>query len=201
MIDNSFRMPLIYKKMSKKGLLDQNTLLWLDEMEWIPIDKILDYDYEEGESRFIVPFAHTARYDKWVWIINDKNEEYKVGLCETIEDKGIYYAKNMEDAILRHIIEYLASADFYKNNLNATSYQKNETELKKIIYEWKNQLRGILCDEYVEMIESFEKLELKNCSHNQGDWDALLSYEERDELINKYLSFDLLDKEFVHYEQ
>lgn len=74
-------------------------------MEWMPIDKIKQYEYDEGETKSIVPFAITGAGDKWVWVVNDENKEYCVGLCEGAESNGIYYAKNTEDAILKQIIE------------------------------------------------------------------------------------------------
>lgn len=189
-----FDIPVIYKKMSAAGLLNSDTILWLDDMEWIPIERIQEYEYEEGESRFIIPFAHTARDDKWVWVKDD--DEYRVGLCENAEINGVYYANNTEDAIMRNIIEYLSSADFYRNKDEALSYQISEDELKKRINNWKNQLNSIICNKYIDLLESFGRLTLKKCKHENGDWDALLSYEERDDLLERYIKFDMINQEF-----
>ena len=195
-----FEIPLIYKKMGKSGLFNPETFLWMDDMKWIPLERISEYDYQDGESKSIVPFAHTARYDKWVWVLDEDNTDYKVGLCEEAEITGAYYAKNTEDAILRNIIEYLASADFYIDKNDSASYQISEDELKKRIYTWKNQLTGIICDEYMDLIDSFTCINLKSCTHVNGDWIALLSYEERDSLIDKYIRFEMLDQEFPWFD-
>lgn len=195
MIKN-FKIPFIYMKMNDFGLLSKDNYLWLDDMEWISIDQIPNYKYEEDESNYIIPFAHTARFDKWVWVFDENNNDYMVGLCENSEMNGIYYSQNTEDAIIRNIIEYLSSADFYKNKANALSYQKSEIELKSLITNWKNQLSGILCDKYVDLINYFSCLSLKEFSHLHGEWYALLSYEERDELIEKYINFDKINQEF-----
>ena len=191
-----FHIPSIYIKMNELGLLDQKNYLWIDDMEWMPIEKIVNYEYEEGESKYIIPFAHTPRYDKWVWIFNELNDKYAVGLCESSELNGVYYAKNTEDAIMRNIIEYLSSADFYKNIDNAFSYQKSEKEIEILIESWCKKLKGILCDKYIELIRSFGNLKLKECTHINGKWDAFLSYEERDELIDKYIKFEKINDEF-----
>lgn len=62
---NISRIPGLYRKMDEYGLLKPETYLWLDDMEWLSIKQISEYEYEEGEIKDIVPFAHTARYDKW----------------------------------------------------------------------------------------------------------------------------------------
>lgn len=201
MIDKNYIIPLVYQKMNERGYINaQNaSYLWLNEMEWMPIDEIEEYEYDEGETRSIIPFAITGAGDKWVWVVADKGEEYSVGLCERAESNGIYYAKNTEDAILRQIIEYAASSNFYLVKEEAESYQINEVELKILLEKWKNNLRGIINDEYIAIIEKLSGLSLKHIKCQYGEWDALLTLEEQDELIDKYIKFDLLDKEFEWY--
>ena len=130
MIDKNYIIPSVYQKMDECGFFNLETYLWLDDMEWMSIDKIREYEYDEGESRLIIPFATTAGGDKWVWVVNDKHKEYSVGLCENAEVNGIYYAENTEDAILRHIIEYVTGSHFYLIKEEAESYQISEHELK-----------------------------------------------------------------------
>ena len=60
MLSEVFRIPEIYTEMSRKGFFNKDTFLWLNDMEWIPIEKIGDYEYEDGESRSVVPFAFTG---------------------------------------------------------------------------------------------------------------------------------------------
>ena len=76
MIDKNYNIPLVYQKMNERGYTNaQNDLyLWLNEMEWIPINKIKEYEYDEGETKSIVPFAITGAGDKWVWIVADNGE-------------------------------------------------------------------------------------------------------------------------------
>ena len=156
MIDRNYKIPLVYQKLDEKGYTNaRNDLyLWLNEMEWMPINKIEEYEYDEGESKSIVPFAITGAGDKWVWVVADNGEEYSVGLCERAETTGIYYAKNTEDAILRQIIEYVASSNFYLVEDEAESYQINEKELKTQLEEWKNNFSGIINDEYINITQT-----------------------------------------------
>lgn len=43
--------------------------MWLFDMEWLTADNILNYQYEEGENRNLVPFAHTGGGDKRAWFM------------------------------------------------------------------------------------------------------------------------------------
>lgn len=196
MVSKDFRIPEIYSRMSQKGFFSKQTFLWLHEMEWIPIERIEDYEYEDGESRSIVPFAFTGGGDKWVWVLKEGEVDYPVGLCQGCEVNGIYYARNTQDAILRQIIEYVSGSNFYVNAEEAESYQFSETELKEQLKTWKNRFEGILCKEYIEIISSFISLPLKHIESKYGEWYALFSLEEQDEMIKQYLDFDLFDETF-----
>lgn len=201
MINKHYIIPSVYQKMNEKGFITPNndSYLWLNEMEWMPIDMINEYEYDESESKSIVPFAITGGGDKWVWVLNDENNEYCVGLCERAEVNGTYYARNTEDAIFRQIIEYVSDSNFYFIKEEAKSYQVNEEELKIQLEGWKNSFKGILNDVYIDIIDKLSKLSLKYIKCQYGEWYALLTLEEQDELINKYIKFDMLDKEFERY--
>ena len=65
---------------------------------------------------------------------------------------------------------------------------------------WKNNFRGIIKDQYIiNIIEQLSELSLKHIKCEYVEWYALLNLEEQDELINKYIKFDLLDEEFQWY--
>ncbi len=200
MIDKNFNIPVLYQKMNERGYTNAQSdfYLWLNEMEWLPIDKIEAYEHYKGEKRSIVPFALTGAGDKWVWVVSDSGEEYPVGLCENAEPTGVYYAKNTEEAILRQIIEYAASSNFYLEREEAESYQISEAELKRQLENWGKSLRGIIKDEYIGVIDRLSKLGLKRVKCQYGEWCALLTLEEQDELIARYIKFDLLDEEFIY---
>ena len=199
MIDKNYIIPSVYQKMNERGFFNLETYLWLNDMEWMPIDKIKEYEYDNGESKLIIPFAITGGGDKWVWVVNDENKEYCVGLCERAESNGIYYAKNTEDAIFIQIIEYVSDSNFYLIKEEAKSYQVSEDELKIQLKNWKKSFQGILNSEYLNIFDKFSKLKLKYTKSKYGEWYALLSMEEEDELIEKYIKFDLLDDEFEWY--
>ena len=107
--------------------------------------------------------------------------------------------KQLLIAILRQIIEYVASSNFYLVEDEAESYQINEKELKTRSEKWKNNFSGIINAEQINIIEQLSELSLKHIKCQYGQWYALLTLEEQDELIDKYIKFDLLDEEFEWY--
>lgn len=193
------RIPLIYQKMHEKGYTSKDNYLWLNEMRWIPIDKILEYKPDEGENELMLPFAISGGGDKWVWIMGEESEDYKVGLCERGESYGIYYAKNTEEAIIRQIIEFVSDSNFYIDEAKAKTYQISEYELKQTLQRWKHSFTGILNEKYINIIDNLSKLSLKHIKSQYGEWDALLSLDERTEMLDMYIEFDLLDEEFEWY--
>ncbi len=200
-MNKPYKIPSIYQKMQENGYTSRENYLWLNEMRWMPIDEIFGYQHDEGENKSILPFAITGGGDKWVWIVDEENEEYKVGLCERGEFNGFYYAKNTEDAIIRQIIEFVSDSNFYLSEMNAKSYQINECELKQMLQKWKNSFTGILNERYLNIINSLSGLCLKHVKSSYGEWYALLSLDEMQDLLDKYISFDLLDEEFEWYRE
>ncbi|MCF0159081.1 MAG: hypothetical protein HUJ83_11295 [Veillonella sp.] len=187
-----------YNTLNKLGYINPNadTYLWLDDMEWMSSDEINNYKYEEGELRSLIPFAHTSGGDKWVWIKISGEDDYAVGLCETEEVYGIYYAKNTEAAIVRQIIEYVAGSNFYINENDAKSYQISEDQLKLQLLEWMHILKDIISEENIRLISDLRKKHLKQTNSKYGNWYALLSKEEEEELIKEYIGFDMLNQRF-----
>ncbi len=58
---------------------------------------------------------------------------------------------------------------------------------------------SIINDEYINIIEKLSELNLKHVKCQYGEWDALLTLEEQDKLIDKYIKYDMLNKEFEWY--
>lgn len=198
MINKTYKIPLVYKIMDDSGFTNSNNnrYLWLNEMEWIPIRNQNEEKFGSKDIEFIIPFAFTGSGDRWVWIVNNYSVEYNVGLCETGEETGIYYAKNTEDAILKQIIEYVSDSNFYLEKQEAKTYQINEFELKKRLLNWSEKFRGILRKEYINVINELSELHIKKVESIYGKWYALLSIEERKQWLDKHIAFELAEQEF-----
>lgn len=217
MIDTG-RIPAVYKEMEKRGFIDMETYhsffeygtyLVLHDVEWMQMDEIVQYEYEEGESRNIIPFAINGGGDKWVWV-TDKNNY--IGLCDHADTVGEFYARNMEELILRQIFHYAAWSDFYidETDLDSTpkpweseadvkrrlQFWESEEDLKRRLQDWRNRLEGILKEEHLKVIDDLGKMHLKRLKQGKKGYCALLTEEELEELEEKYLRFDLMGKEF-----
>ena len=72
MIDKNYNIPLVYQKMNERGYTNaqNNSYLWLNEMEWMPINKIEECEYDEGETKSIVPFDLREFIDKFACSIS-----------------------------------------------------------------------------------------------------------------------------------
>ena len=191
-------IPLVYKKMVEAGLtkFKGGNYLWLNDMEWVSSDKLKKEEYVSEDIIFVIEFAFTGGGDQWVWVANNINSDYYVGIHYTEEEFGRYYAKNMQDAILKHIIEYVSDSNFYLGEKEAECLEISEKELKELLYNWSEKFQGIIKDEYIDIIKDLSKLNLKKVTSIYGEWYALLSLEECCELVDKFTGFELENKEF-----
>lgn len=107
-------IPELYNSLVKNKYIDtlSDSYVWLYEWEWMSEKDVINYQYEEGESLEILPFAFTGHGDKWVFVNNDSREPY-IGRCYLEDTEGTYYAKNLEDAIVKNILEFVSSAFFF----------------------------------------------------------------------------------------
>lgn len=48
------KIPSIYLEMDRRGFISPETFLWLNEMEWIPLNEIYNYEYEDDEFEWVV---------------------------------------------------------------------------------------------------------------------------------------------------
>lgn len=194
-MDSKKNISELYKKMSYRNYMNKNSekYVWLSEMEWMDYENVIKN--ERVEDINIISFAYNGRGDRWIFIKNDQGEPYIGFYC--LEDiYGIYYAKNLEDAIMRNIIEFISGAWFYVDKTEAESYQMSGDELKKWLKNWIEAFEGLLKKEYIVLLKEFHNMELKFCKGDYCSWYALLNIEEADNIIEKYLKFELMDEEF-----
>lgn len=197
---NKFNIPQKYIEMNNLGWLSRkknlNNYLWIDDMEWLEVDDILNYEYEEYELENIVPFAYTVGGDKWGWYCDDNMLIKSIVLCYHDDDEGVFYADNLESAIFRNILEYVSDSNFYCNADEGKTYQIGILELRKLLNDWKNKFINWFDDEWIGELSTLSKLELKLCITEYGSYYALITPEEAEKKIEKYLKFPFINKRF-----
>lgn len=194
-------IPKLYKEMVDRKYFDESSdeYIWMYECEWLSEEDVYEYEYEDSESRDVLPFALTGHGDKWGFVNNGSDEPY-IGICYAEDTQGTYYAKNFEDAIIRNIIEFVSSSYFYIDEDEAESYEISGEELEEYLEQWINAFKGILKQDYIDLLNALKGMKLKKCSDDYCEWYALLTVEEARDLVRQYCGFELLDKEFEWYE-
>lgn len=189
-----FKFPKTYMEMDINGFFRNNdcNYLWLYDMEWIECKDIFNYEYYD-EIDSLVPFAHTGGGDIWGWNIDEKYE-LPIVFCPHDDEIGYYYAPSFEASLFRQILDFVSHANFYINN--PKTWQKNDEEAKKIILNWNNKLNKYFRKEWVLEIEKILSLDLKYYTYPKGEYYLYITPDEKNEIVNKYLKFDLLNKEF-----
>lgn len=182
-------IPDLYHALIKRGCVDYKSsqYLWLFEWEWKQVEEVINYQYEEYESRDMLPFAFTGRGDKYVFVDNGSKEPY-IGLCALVETEGEYYAKNLEEAIVKDILELVSSAWLDELDIDNLGFL-----LEKYTYA----LDGIAKHEYIELINDLKTKELRKFHDDYCEWYALLSFDEADEMMKTYLDCELDGKTFT----
>ena len=197
-----FVIPKIFKQMDKLKYTDakNDRYMWFFDMEWMTVKEILNYQHEEGEKKCIVPFAYTGGGDKWAWMITEA-KDYPVVLCYHDDCEGEIYAKNTRDALFKHIIEFVSGDNFYLKKNEATSYQMDSNTLKNYLKEWQQKLSGFFTENQLMVLNKLNKRELFVCDTKFGRWCVLISPQEANCIINKYIKFDLEGKNIKWFEE
>lgn len=198
-----FEFPPIYMELDRLKYLDTSMFinrdscekqkyLWLYDMEWLTCKKILNYKYQDDESRDIVPFAITGNGDKWAWYLN-REGNLPVIFCPSNDEFGKIYAENIEAAMFRQILEFVSQANFYKNKV--CSWKMNELQAKKHLNNWKLKLNKYFKEEWITEIDNFIKSNLKYyIDNNNNGYYVFITKEEADKKIEEYLNFPLINK-------
>ena len=189
----NFRIPDDYKSMHSRGffslekpahaydLLDSK-YVWVNEMEWLSLDEILNYEKDEWSKDGFVPFAFNGAGEKWCWY-----PEYKSGNDVPIVllpdgDTGEFYAQNFTQSLFRQII------DFISFSIDEDDFEEQIKYLRK----WSSVFKEYFRDEWILEISKI----LQESSQNFEALEANIESDYCDKMVNKFLDFDKLDEEF-----
>ena len=95
--------------------------------------------------------------------------------------------KNTRDALFKHIIEFVSGDNFYLKKNEATSYQMDSNTLKNYLKEWQQKLSGFFTENQLMVLNKLNKRELFVCNTKFGKWCVLISPQEANCIINKYI--------------
>lgn len=204
----NFSFPQTYCEMEKQGFFDianfsnedeamKQKYVWLNEMEWMKRAEIINFDYDQDRSNLIVPFAFNANGDIWGWCLKHKNI-MPVVYCLHDDYEATYYAASFEEALFRQILNFSSQSNFYVEK--GTSYQMDLDEARIHLNCWKLRFGNWFKEEWLSEIDRLLSLELKFYEYSstkmgKGHY-VLITPEECESLIKKYLSFDLIDQTF-----
>lgn len=200
MFDKS-HIPDLYKRMNELGYLNYSNKqsIWMSEMEWMPYEEVMNYEYEEDMTREVLPFAFTGSGDLWAFVENGTSQPY-IGRYYHPEEDGEYCAKNFEDAILLNIIEFACSASILLNESGEPESKINSEE--EVLYYMKMYCmayQGLLRQEYLDVIQYLSTLHFKECSFHSSRWLALLSDKEAEAMIKQHLDFERMGQPIAWY--
>ena len=163
-------------------------------------DAVMNYEYDEGVTQEVLPFAFTGGGDPWVFIENGTDEPY-IGRYYHPEEDGEYCAENMAGAILLNMIEFAAEPAVWLDedgNIKGVNY--SEEQMQDMLKEYCRVYDGLLPQAYLEVIHQLSMLHFKACTYNNhGHWLALLSNDEEEALIKRYLDFEHMGESFAWY--
>jgi hypothetical protein len=178
--------------------IEIQTYVWFYDMEWLSHDRIIHYEYENYQSKSVVPFALTGGGDIWGWHI-DLKEFMPIVLCLHDDNEGIFYAPSFEAALFRHILDFASQNNFCLGT--GRSWEMELPMARKHLLNWKNKFRRWFAAEWLFEIDRLLNLNLKfyqvGSKPSAGDYYLLITPKECSELVQKYLDFELLDKTFL----
>ncbi len=208
-LHKGFSFPIEYIEMDKQGWFDISNFtnrdvfnqkyVWFYNMEWLSSEKILNYKYEDYQSDSVIPFALSGSNDIWGWYVDEHKSYLPIVFCPHDDDEGIYYAQNFISALFRQILEFASQNNFCIGV--GEPWEMNIELARKHLMNWKNRFGKWFTNEWISEIDRLMNLELKYFQVREkpstGDYFLLITSDECNQLIKKYLDFELLDQSFV----
>lgn len=197
-----FIFPREYIYIDEQGWADGNNFidvdnvkqkyLWMNSMEWFTINKIKEI--LRSENTLLIPFAQNGRGDNWSWMKQDNVEDCPVLLVLHEEERAIYYAPNFKTALFRQILDFCSEGGFYSSEEKKSRSDMDIVLAKKYLKEWCVRMGNIFPEEYINLINNFIKRDLVEYQIGKYKEKSLISLEEADMLVKRYLDFPYLNK-------
>ena len=181
-----FSLPAEYRQLESRGLLSLSgpahasaftapgTYLWLNDMEWYPLHKIANFEFEPYCLPGFVPFAFTGAGDFWCWQpeFTDSNGT-RVVCCYRDSYDARIYAPNFSLALYRQILDFCVSQPA----------DDDEIDVRAFLRRWVVDLAPIFPSRWQEQLQELaHRLEF-----------PVLSELEQKDIEKRDLPFDVID--------
>lgn len=177
-----FSLPAEYRQLESRGLLTlpgpahaseftaPGTYLWLNDMEWYPLNKIANFEFEPDCLPGFVPFAFTGAGDFWCWQpeFTDGNGT-RVVCCYRDSYDARIYAPNFSSALFRQILEFC-------------NYDDHKDDARDFLRRWAVDLAPIFSARWQELLHKLasrsklpvlSELELKDIEKRELPYDLM----------------------------
>ena len=76
------KMPSAFREIWRRGWCSDKDSIYFPDLEWMPLEEIRDYEFEEYQISGFVPLAHTAGGGLWCWELEQSfSAEPRVVMC------------------------------------------------------------------------------------------------------------------------
>ncbi|PSU87044.1 hypothetical protein C0W35_21875 [Photobacterium kishitanii] len=172
--------------------------IWFNEMDWMSINEINNYNYDDGENKNVIPFAKSSNGDLWGWLKDEnENNECSVVYCPMDENEGILYAPSFIGSVFRQIFEF-ASQNNFCDGSDCKEWEMDICIAKNHIKKWIDVFGGFMPISWRFEIENLLNKSLFLYQESTySKYLVLIPPDEAEAIVKKHLNYPLIDNEFV----
>jgi hypothetical protein len=195
-----FTFPQEYRQMWERGWFDfkkgtvphsnpsDESYLWMNEMEWMPLADILDFAFPSYCKPGFVPFAFTGGGSYWCWYPEHvTNDAVPIVHCPRDSKIAEFYAPHFLGAVYRQILDFASNLDGEDESLARKHLKRWLDDLGPFFpMPWRSTLMMLLaapCQSWE--VGKFKRKQL-----------GLLPPESYRSIVQRDLTFEKLNEEF-----
>ena len=180
-------LPEAYRSMQAAGWLDVNSpdplYLWLLGAKWLPLAEVLEHEPEDYQKPGFVPFAAEADGSHWCWW--PEVHPGMVVMCPRDCYDGEFYAASFLGFVYRRLLDYAGCV-----------LSQEDQEARHYLHQSTARLADYFPDAWIETLNTLASAEPVQWRYGKITGRGFLTYEQKQEIIRRDLSFPLLDQEF-----
>jgi hypothetical protein len=165
----------------------------------MPEEDINSYQPEPGQSKSLVPFAHTAAHDWWGFWNDGCSRSPPVVYCPGDETYGVYYASTFEAALFRQILDFASSANFEPISEGGTFVTL--AGMREALTFWRELFKPWFSGEWIKTIERLKTLSFTTYRPHPKrptlDYQVLITPQEAKDVFQRLVNWDLIDTKFL----